>query len=304
MNPYECDPTRILAEDAYTDLPLYGRYSPNDDDFRVDLRFANSTSAEPLAYWNSVVALCTPDICIYPADEGGRDVFALGTVIVKSSHLHAEEELDWTFADANESKAIELAKAVLLDIKIPEIYFTGKVSYAPALQGDKPFNKLMQINGRQVLVQERIPGTGLNVSCPYLTDDEKYMFKTQARDVICRLQTIPIPSSITSRNHVVPDADVRNKPHKMTAEEATIIFDENLDDDFGFMHNDLSDSNIIVDKDRIMGIIDWERAAYIGRRTAAEIHCRIRTPQLEHYKNVQLSDEKLNEMMWWNDLYD
>ncbi|CEJ83009.1 hypothetical protein VHEMI03043 [[Torrubiella] hemipterigena] len=266
--------------------PRMADIHPKDDDFHVGLRFANSASDELLTYWNSVVVLCTPDISIYRADDGGRDVFALGTVIVKSSHLHAEEESDWTFSDANESKAMEIAKKLLLDIKLPETYFAGK------------------INGHQVLVQECLPGIGLNVSYPYLTDDEKHTFKTQARDVIRRLQTVPIPSCITARNHIVPDLDMRNKPHKMTAEKVAIIFDENLDDDFGFMHNDLSDSNIIVDNGRIVDIIDWESAGYIGRRTAAEIHRRIRTPQLEHYKNVQLGEEKLNEMMWWNDPYD
>jgi hypothetical protein len=89
-------------------------------------------STDSLRYWASVVSLCTEDIRIYPADEGGRDVFALGSVTVKSSHLRAREgaqctEIDFSYADANEVRAIALAKTVLKDVKVPEIYFAGKV---------------------------------------------------------------------------------------------------------------------------------------------------------------------------------
>jgi hypothetical protein len=66
-------------------------------------------------------------IRIYPADEGGRYVFALGNAIVKSSHLHDTREIDYSFTDANEARAITMAKDVLGDIRVPEIYFAGKV---------------------------------------------------------------------------------------------------------------------------------------------------------------------------------
>jgi hypothetical protein len=88
MNPYEANPDRIPPTDLYADVPLYGRYFPKADDFRVDLQHVNSHTPDALRYWTSVVALCNEAVRIYPADEGGRDVFALGTVIVKSSHLH------------------------------------------------------------------------------------------------------------------------------------------------------------------------------------------------------------------------
>lgn len=131
-NPYEADPEKIPATDLYADVLFYGRYCPKPDDFRVDLQHVNSHTTESLRYWASVVSLCTEEIRIYPADEGGRDVFALGSVIVKSSHLHAREgaqytEIDFSYADANEVQAIALAKTVLKDVKVPEIYFAGKV---------------------------------------------------------------------------------------------------------------------------------------------------------------------------------
>jgi hypothetical protein len=80
-----------------------------------------------MQYWESVVDLCDESVRIYPADEGGRDVFALGSVIVKSSHLHKKREIDYSFADANEIRAITIAKDILGDIRVPEIYFAGKV---------------------------------------------------------------------------------------------------------------------------------------------------------------------------------
>lgn len=88
MNPYGPNPNNIPATDRYADVPFYGRYFPRPDDFRVDLQHVNSQSAASLQYWVSVVDLCNESVRIYPADEGGRDVFALGSVIVKSSHLH------------------------------------------------------------------------------------------------------------------------------------------------------------------------------------------------------------------------
>ena len=131
-NPYEADPAKIPATDLYADVPFYGRYCPKPDDFRVDFQHVNSQTTDSLRYWASVISLCTEDHRIYPADEGGRDVFALGSVIVKSSHLHAREgaqctEIDFSYADANEVRAIALAKTALKDVKAPNIYFAGKV---------------------------------------------------------------------------------------------------------------------------------------------------------------------------------
>jgi hypothetical protein len=44
-------------------------------------------------------------------------------------------------------------------------------------------------------------------------------------------------------------------------------------------------------------------AGYLGWKTVGEIHRRIRTPQGEHFANVKLTEERLREIMWWNDLY-
>lgn len=129
MNPYASRPEDIPATDSYADLPCYGRYFPRPDGFHVNLEHVNCDSPVSLQYWTTVIDLCDESTMIYPADEGGRDVFALGNIIVKSSHLHKEGEMDYSYADSNEVKAITIARDALEELKIraPVIYFHGKV---------------------------------------------------------------------------------------------------------------------------------------------------------------------------------
>lgn len=132
MNPYVSNPDNIPATDVYADVPFYGRYLPRPDDFHVDLQHVNSQSEDSLQYWASVVDLCNESVRIYPADEGGRDVFALGNIIVKSSHLHKirhsqHTEIKYSYADANEVQAVTIAKSILKEVRMPEIYFAGIV---------------------------------------------------------------------------------------------------------------------------------------------------------------------------------
>ena len=132
MNPYESDPDKIPSTDRYADVPLYGRYYPRSTDFKPDAKHINRTTPESLDYWSTVLAQCTEANRIYENDEGGRDVFALGSVIIKSSHLKGTLEgrrshRDYSYADANEVEAIGLAKEILGDIKVPQVYFASKV---------------------------------------------------------------------------------------------------------------------------------------------------------------------------------
>lgn len=83
-----------------------------------------------------MIEQCTPNIRIYENNDGGRDVFALGTVIVKSSHLKPQLEgrrssRDYSLADRNEVGATKLARRALTGVKVPDIYFAGKVSSQP-----------------------------------------------------------------------------------------------------------------------------------------------------------------------------
>ncbi|KAJ5934877.1 kinase-like domain-containing protein [Penicillium verhagenii] len=292
-NPYEADPEKIPATDLYADVPFYGRYCPKPDDFHIDHQHVNSSTPESLKYWTSVINLCTEENRIYPADAGGRDVFALGSIIVKSSHLHAHQdvqspEIDFSYADANETRAIALAKTVLGEVQVPEIFFFGN------------------INSRQVLIQERLPGVGLCVAWPYLSRKQRNCFKEQARRILRQLHTIKPTGNLkaSARSHVVPDPNILSNDRINPLEGEIVFSATNHDTDMSFMHNDLTQSNCIVSNDAIVGLIDWEMAGFFGWKTAGEVHRRIRTPQREHFVNANLSEEKLQDMMFWNDLYE
>jgi hypothetical protein len=50
-------------------------------------------------------------------DDGGRDVFAVGSIIINSSHLHTQQgtkftEIEYSNSDANEIQVITIALAV------------------------------------------------------------------------------------------------------------------------------------------------------------------------------------------------
>ena len=74
---------------------------------------------------------CDESNRLYEIYDGHRDVFALGSVIVKSSHLlegpEGRECRDYSLVDMNEVEAIALAREVMGDVRVPEIYFAGKV---------------------------------------------------------------------------------------------------------------------------------------------------------------------------------
>ncbi|KAM5484223.1 hypothetical protein MaudMau93_005940 [Microsporum audouinii] len=288
MNPYEANPDKIPESDRFADVPLYGRYYPRPDDFKPDQRHCNSTTPESLEYWEGVLKLCDTSVRIYENTDGGRDVFALGSVIVKSSHLKTELKgrracRDYSLADANEVKATALVRGIVKDIAIPEIYFAGK------------------IHDRAVLVQSRIPGVGLNIAWQYLEADKKASFKEQARDFLRLLNAQKSP--FCGPSYVVPDSEPT--AHRGIQEkEADILFQNPDTSDLGLMHNDLTHSNIIVDNDRIVGVVDWEMAGYFGWEKAAKVHISIRSLTRECFAHLDLDEEFLLDIIYWNDLYE
>ncbi|KAF1951109.1 hypothetical protein CC80DRAFT_597743 [Byssothecium circinans] len=264
MNPYEADPEKIPSTDRYADVPMYGRYLPRSADFTPDAKHINCTTPESLEYWSTVLDKCTESNRIYENQDGGRDVFALGSVIVKSSHLKAirqgrRSHRDYSYADANEVEAIAIARKVLGSVKVPRVYFAAKV------------------NGRDVFVQERIPG---------------------------KLRTASLPAEISRRSYVIPDPDPVEHRGIQELERDIIFSEDNKDPDLSFMHNDFSQSNCIVDNDRIVGLFDWEMAGFFGWKTAGKVHDQIRTPKRENYSSANVSEEKLSDILFWNDLYE
>ena len=129
MNPYEADPIKIPANDPYSREPFFGRYLPRVDDFQVDKKHIRSEASESLDYWSSVLAKCDSSTILFDNPWGGRDVFAVGSVIVKSSH-RKNVSRDHLYSDRNEVEATNLAKSALLElgVMVPQFYFAGQVS--------------------------------------------------------------------------------------------------------------------------------------------------------------------------------
>lgn len=129
-----------------------------------------------------------------------------------------------------------------------------------------------QIRGRQVLIQERLPGVSLSVAWAYLSKSQKHSFKEQARAILLQLHTIKPNDRSQVRSHVVKGPNTLSNG-RINPLEAEIAFsDTNTDPDLSFMHNDFTQSNCIVDNDRIVGHIDWDMAGFFGWKTAAEVH--------------------------------
>jgi len=153
------------------------------------------------------------------------------------------------------------------------------------------------MDGIDVIMQSRIEGVALAVAWPYLTLTQKNSFKNQARQIVQMFRTLKGPPQ-----YVVVDNDpVVNKG--ITQQEADILFPPTPSDlELGFSHNDLQPSNIIVKDDKIVGIIDWEMAGFFGER-AGQVHQQLRTPARENYLRLGLSEERLGDLTFWNDLY-
>jgi hypothetical protein len=129
MNPYETDPKKIPPKDIYIREPHFGRYATDPSDYKPKKKLILSCSDAAIAYWKSILELCSQWTRIVENLGEGRDVFAIGTMIIKSGHLNPRHSRDFTSADANEMAGAALAQTVLseLGVRVPEYYFRGKV---------------------------------------------------------------------------------------------------------------------------------------------------------------------------------
>ncbi|PON23448.1 hypothetical protein TGAM01_v207682 [Trichoderma gamsii] len=289
MDPYEAEAGKIPPTDLYYDLPLYGRYNPSPQDFKPLEEHCNSNTQEALQYWTGVIEKCDATCYVYQNPFGGRDVFALGSIIVKSCHLGtrdagAESSRDYSIADENEVAAIQLVPKT---VPVPRILFSGK------------------LKGKDVIVQERIPGVALNVAWPYLSPTQKASFKTQTRKMILELSTVKPPSTVLEPTYLVSDSNPMVNRDISSVEGATLFSDRSERDsrELNFMHNDLQPSNIIVRNDQIVGIVDWEHAGWFYWDDVGVVHSQFRTPNREDFAGVQLSEEELEDLEYWGDLY-
>ncbi|KAK6498282.1 hypothetical protein TWF506_004521 [Arthrobotrys conoides] len=311
MDPYEADPTKIPADDLYADVPLYGRYLPRENDFRPKADHIRSSTPESLRYWESVLKQLDSSTLLYKdPDDDTRDIFAFGNIIVKSSHMKSTLPMrGYSLCDENEFAATTVVRDCLnrMGIEVPKILFVGK------------------INGRDTLIQTRIAGVTLNVAWPYLNAAQKASFKSQTRKVLGQFRKIHSNSGSSLPSYLVPDNDPV-KHRNITEQEKAILFEifgdtggtgdckdrhfdgkaireEEPGEDFCLMHNDLGPSNIIVNQDKIVGIIDWEMAGFFGLKRACAVHQQCRTPKREDFASLHLEEEHLADLTYWYDLY-
>jgi len=152
-------------------------------------------------------------------------------------------------------------------------------------------------------VQERIPGVGLNIAWQYISRAQKESFMQQARDVLRQLGQTTAPSGRRTRSYLAPDQDPVKHRGIQKIEYDIIFSSPDYDPDLGFMHNDFTLSNCIVDNDKIVGLVDWEMAGYFGWKAAGEVHAKIRTPQRQSFSHLDLPEEVLDDVLFWTDLY-
>lgn len=135
------------------------------------------------------------------------------------------------------------------------------------------------------------------------------MFKAKVRALIAQLHTISAPPDTGSLPSYIVTDDDPLRSRNITELEYSLLFSSRkgqgggTHEDLGFVHNDLNTSNIIVHKDEIIGLIDWEMAGYFGLKRAGAVHSAIRTPSRECFADLDLSEEKLEDLTYWSDLY-
>jgi COMPASS component SPP1 len=112
--------------------------------------------------------------------------------------------------------------------------------------------------------------------------------------------------AVAAPSYVVPDPDpVRSRG--ITETEYDLLFGETADEEnearLGFVHNDLNESNIIVQDGKIVGLVDWEMAGFFWLNRAGRVHALFRTARRENLQNANLTEEQIVDLTFWNDLY-
>lgn len=182
-------------------------------------------------------------------------------MIFKSSH-RKNRVRNYSYADANEIQAIAVARPVLHDlgVKVPEVYFTGKVRiYLHAHQSLQDLLIVFssqKLNERAVLIQERIPGVDLNVAWTYLSLTQKTSFKQQTREILRQLHNIKTPADHKRRSYIFSDSDPLYNRGIQELKKEILFLESNDDLDFSLMHNDCQPFNLIVDNDKVVELID------------------------------------------------
>lgn len=279
INPYEADPFKIPKTDKYlSHHPHYGRYLPQETDFRPDERYIMSTSSEAFAYWEQILTKCNHETRINFPREDGRDTFAVGSVIVKSGHLSSSPN-KYNGVDCNEDAVLKQAAKLLPEFQLPRILHRPN------------------IRGRNVLFQSRIPGVSLKVAWPYLTTQQKRDFKDQARAILLRMRKWKIPDKLT-KPQFVSLVDKWGSERDMTREGQDCLFDRPGKQLF-VCHNDMRPSNLIVNDNKIVGIVGWGDMGFFTWEGMSDFHLK----KCVDNKDIPIPELFEFEVPWY-DLYD
>ncbi|KAJ5382878.1 hypothetical protein N7517_000789 [Penicillium concentricum] len=114
--------------------------------------------------------------------------------------------------------------------------------------------------------------------------------EVQAREILRQLHDITPVDKYQIRSHFVSDPDILTNGRIQPLERDILFSDMNHDPGMNFMHNDLTMSNLIVDDDKIVGLIDWEMAGLFGWRTAGEVHRKVRPHEDPFWKDLYEGD--------------
>ncbi|KAJ5492826.1 hypothetical protein N7539_001572 [Penicillium diatomitis] len=281
-NPYETDPDVIPSDDPFLAQSIhYGRYTPKPHDFVPTPQHKHWHQSEPesKAFWEEFTREhCIPDNSLNL--PGSREAFAVGGVIVRvdTDTTHGAASERFSCVNANEISAARKVEDALKDIGIavPIIYFCGTVE------------------GKNVTVESRIPGTSLDVAWRYFNTDQIMVLKNQCRQIIHHLATIDSASEEPS--YVCRGLNSQSMPSTSDQERTILFAPRSSDEVLNLTHNDLTPANLIVKDDRIVGISGWRNCGYFGLERAKKVH-----QSLREWKCYG-SDE--NRGASWIDIYD
>lgn len=223
-----------------------------------------------------LLSLCNDETRLNSSMPSRRGVFAVHDKVIKSDHLAAEATGDYSAMDENEHAAVDAVARVLPDIQLPRCRFR------------------MKRHDRDVYIRSRLPGTTLEAAWPHLAREQKINYKEQARNVTRQIHQV--------RRHgpsYCVETDNPRVSHKLDQKEYDILFGDTEQDgnDFGAVHNNLVPSNILVENNRIVGIIGWSHAGFFGWDRAKIVHSTLRCPSSR-------ANEDSESDIAWDDLYD
>ena len=302
MDPYETDISKVPSTDQFVDLPLYGRYKATPEEFKVN----EERGQEDIEYWESVLAKCSEDNKILNV-PGKQDIFAVGNVIVRSSHIQDPKYHpidDRRVRDLNEIDALEIVKQHFPKIPIPKVYFHGTVCVSLFYPQERNLVVLnshnKQLQGYTVLIQERIEGVTLDVAWQYITGQRKYAYRRIIRNIIKAMYAHSDSGQYPLPSYVVACPVNRG----VSREELEILHKwDSTDGSPGFAHNNMKQSNIIVKDGKIMGIIGWGMAGFFGKESTELVHRRFRHEYLHlHAPQWKLDKKQKSDLLYWYEL--